>query len=878
VATRARFGRLPRSAPSLTATIVALGQQYEAQRERNLFDSWNQGGDWEGKKATDEVLMKYLKEKLSGLDRNDPKANEVRIQIASYEFAIENSKMEVKYAQKKVSDSGMAAFYRKWADKLPTDSEAYRQRAKLAAQYADRAHSAASSGRRAASDNAYYNRQTAIGNEKIRPYADLFATIEDYARKGIIGYIAPALNTTGEGIADLRVNEGDATTMLAMLDQLAKDPALADWRKEYIDRVRKYGGQISGDTAFTQQGILAMADQAIAGYNAQIEVAKKAGRKGDVTALRNERDKVKDSKATISTIDEKADYEDSRKDWLEIVQDPDSTVAEKMQATNRYKNKLLDLAKRADRAGDSVAAGRYNTEFLAANGGRDLNGNDVDVTTGPTMWESSRPTSAEHPGKDRDAQGNPVGDAYSTALSVREYEDYQRLLDYRDETGAKAFAQVRVDDKGNLTSDPKFGFTVRAVAGLGDVVYTTTDGDARNGKGGVLTALVPSPIKLQPETKADQNGIAAPIKVGGNSDEITLGGTVRMADGTILYAYQDDSGTTKYTENNPFTGAVTSDGKGNLILKVTLDEKGKAAAEKNGVNRGLYVLPDYRSSELNKNQPNTVFNSPQAWEMAKDPTNTYSKYTPDDIDSIARAQSKGDATKYATIKGELDNQRAEYIRKGGLNYDQTLRLASARLNGNLPLLSDYVGGVTINGMNVRGTRIDTAEGRALAEKFGGDSKAAANLIADTVQKQWGYTTPNLEQARKTGVIEMYGPPAPTTTKTMAQQSKALADGLIKDIWWNVTKPVGGTQPGTPGRPNLGPTPSPAPPKPSAPPPPKPTPPPPAPKPKPAPAPAPAPKPSTAPVINPYTGFNTSGPAAGPNAAPYRPPYSGWRAQ
>jgi hypothetical protein len=880
VATRARFGRLPRSAPSLTATIVALAQQYEAQRERNLFDAWNNGGDWEGKKATDEVLMKYLKEKLAGLDKDDPNANEIRIKMASYEFAIENSKMEVKYAQKKVSDAGMAAFYRKWAAKLPVNSEAYRERAKLAAQYADRAHATVARGRRAASDDGYYKRQSDIGNAQIRPFADLYATVEEYARKGIIGYIAPALNTTNEGLADLRVNEGDATVMLSMLDQLATDPALGDWRKSYIDSVRKYGGQISGSSAFTQQGLAAMADQAIAGYNAQIAEAKRSGRKGDVAGLRKERDKVKATKSVISTIDEKSEYEDARKDWLEIVRDPDASVKERIAATDAYKARLLDFARRAEKAGDTVGAGRYNTEFLAANGGRDLNGKDVDVRTGPTMWESSRPTAADRP---TDKEGNVDSDAFSTAQSVREMEGWQAMLDYRDENGLPLFAQVRLDDKGEPTTDTRYGFGVVPVSKLGDaVVYTTTDGDARNGKPGVLTATLGKRVTVLPETEPDANGAKAQVRIGGNADEVVLGGTFTMDDGTVLYAYEDDKGDLKYTDKNPFTNAVESDGKGGMVVRITLNEKGKENAEKNGLDRASFVQPDYRSSELNKNQPNTVFSSPQAWEMARDPVKTYSKYTSADLDAIAAAQSKGSATKYATIRDELDTQRAEYIKKGGLNYDQTLRLASARLNGNLPLLSDHIGGVTATGFDIRGSKIDNKENRALAEKFGGDSKAAANIIADTVQKQWGYTPANIEQARKTGVIEKYGPPAPTTTKSMAEQSRALASGLIKDIWWNATKPVGAgvTAPaGTAGpkAPVLGPRPSPAPPapKPSGPPAPKPTAPPkptptapkPTAPPKPTPPP-PAPKPPSRPMYGPPAPSRAPG---APGSPVYGPP-------
>jgi hypothetical protein len=659
--------------------------------------------------------------------------------------------------------------------------------------------------------------------------------------------------------------------MLAMLDQLATDPAMAEWRKSYIDSVRKSGGQISGDTAFTQSGILAMADQAIGGINRQIEVAKAAGRQGDVTALRKKKAQIKATKSAAATIDEKAEYEDARRDFMDVIRDPNSTLAEQRDAINEYKGRLLGLAHRADRAGDSVMAGKFNQEFLAANGGRDLDGNDVSdqMGTGPTMWESSRAGQAD---RKVDDEGAPAGDAVTTMLSVRENErkltllsggaytdEYGNLVSGTDEFGNRMFAQVRVDEKGSPTADTRYPLSVLPVSSLSGVVYVPTDGDPRNGKSGVLTAIVPKRVTVRPETEKDVNGVASPITIGGNADTVVLGGVVTMPDGSTLYSYTDSTGAVKYTDAYPFTKMFEADGAGGYVVKDTVKGAAVERIQNKGIAASGYVQENFHSSELNKSMATTVFNSPQAWEMARDPVKTYSKYTPEDIDNVARAQSAGDPNRYTAIRDELDNQRAEYVRSGGLNYDQTLRLASARMNGDLPLLSDYVGGVTVTGFDVRGTRIDTKEGRALAEKFGGGAKENANLIADAVQKQWGYTPATLEKARTTGVIEKFGPPLPTTTQSIAQQSRSLADYMVKDIWWNVTKPVT----------------APAAPKPTAPTPPRyitgggrgpnpPAPTPPPPKPKAAPPP-PKPKPAPPPVVNPYTGFTTSGPAAGPNA-------------
>lgn len=896
MATTVRFGRLPRSAPSLTATIVALSQQYEAQRERNLFDAWNQGGDWEGKEATDKVLMKFLKEKLEGLDPSDPNANATRIQIASYEFAIENSEMELKYAQGKVSDTGMASFYRKWAAKLPRDSEAYRDRATLAAQYADRAHAASAARSRAASDKAYYDKQKDIESKQIAPFEQLMVDVQAMMRSGIIGYIEPSLNTSSETLADLRASEFDSTQTMAILDTLANDPGLKEWRDNYVKGVRAKGGVIS-DNPWSQDGIIAMHDQAIDGINQQIKVAKANGRQSDVEDLRKRRDAVRDSKSQVSTVDEKKEYEERRKEWQETVNDPDSTAAVKIAATSQYANSILKLAERAKKAGDDVLAGKLNTEFIAANGGRDKDGKDVN-SFGPTLWESGRNEQADHPGIETGAGGLPVGDAASTALSVRELEAQVNALREVDEFGRPLYAQVRVNDKGEPTNSPGYGFDVRPIASLSSAVFEITDADASNDGERHLTAVVPTPITLAPKTKPDQNGQQQDVAVGGSKQALPLGGAYKMADGTTLLAFRDSSGAIKYApmtadangnvslftdgNGNP-TGKIGRDANGNVTVTVELDDKQAKSVNDKGTAVANFINPSYYNAETNKNMPGVVFNSPMAYEMAKDPDKAYGKYTPQQLDQLAGAMAGGNKATFDAIRGEIDAQRAEYVTGGDMSFDQKMRIASARKNGTMPLLSDYVGGVTSNGFNIRGTSIDTAENRALAEKFGG--KTPDQIMADAVLERFGYTTDALAQAWKTGTAARYGPPAPGQTwATMAQQSRGLATNLVKDIWWQATQaPVAAPKPVTPG-PSLPPTgggrgyvpppiqqgtpaPTPAAPKPSAPP--------------PTPAPGPSmpptgagrgwspsalPKP-TPPPGNPYRNIfsRPSGPAAGPTA-------------
>lgn len=107
-----KFGRLPRSAPDITGAIIAMVREYAAQRERNIVDAWKNGGEFEGKKVTDDALLAFFADKLKGMDPSDPKYDEAKNTRAQYEFAVRNSKQELRYAQGQVSDAAMSAFYR----------------------------------------------------------------------------------------------------------------------------------------------------------------------------------------------------------------------------------------------------------------------------------------------------------------------------------------------------------------------------------------------------------------------------------------------------------------------------------------------------------------------------------------------------------------------------------------------------------------------------------------------------------------------------------------------------------------------------------------------------------------------------------------------
>lgn len=150
MAREGHFGKLPKAAPDLSGTIAALLTEYQNEVDSNYVDAWKNGGKVDGKAVTDQRLLKHFKDRRNELGKDDPSYQEWDNRITQYEFAIEDSKMQVEYDNGRKTDAQMAAFYNKWAAKTPNNTEF--QRTLLSAAGKFRAASAARG--RASSDQA----------------------------------------------------------------------------------------------------------------------------------------------------------------------------------------------------------------------------------------------------------------------------------------------------------------------------------------------------------------------------------------------------------------------------------------------------------------------------------------------------------------------------------------------------------------------------------------------------------------------------------------------------------------------------------------------------------------------------------------------------
>jgi hypothetical protein len=182
VARRGVFGRRPRAAPSLTATIVAIAQAMQAANDRNITDAWEKGGMYKGAPVTDDMILEHWRGRLKGISPKDPLYDQYSNTVTQFEFSIAESKISTSYAQGKTSAAAMSNFYLDWAKKIPQDSEFYRVFQRNAARFIQSVRTASSGSRRASASSARESAATDVKN-KYERVGDYLTSVFTYLAK-----------------------------------------------------------------------------------------------------------------------------------------------------------------------------------------------------------------------------------------------------------------------------------------------------------------------------------------------------------------------------------------------------------------------------------------------------------------------------------------------------------------------------------------------------------------------------------------------------------------------------------------------------------------------------------------------------------------------
>jgi hypothetical protein len=370
VARKGTFGRAPRSAPNFTNTLVSIAREYQAQRAENLMSSWQKGGIFEGKKATDEVVLAFWKGRMNGVSKDDPLHDTYSNAVTQLDYTIAESKMTAKYAQKGASDGQMVSFYMNWAKKVPKNSEFYRVLLRDAGQYMRTARANGDAERRRREEERYQTAQ--MGTQKKYEAAGTYITdtLRKLAQSGnkrlaMTGIIAE----TGSGSDLTNFDPSDPTAMMTLLDLIAPegqrghrnrigtgeytgsdevlfhdDDQKAWTGKDILNHLTKLDPSYKPGQPVNIQYVTGLLDRQMQGLNERIKRAKDSGHMQDVKALTSNKEYVALLNRQVSAYPVQKLYQEARSDYASVVGDATASPMAKYNAWLKYSATLTDLS------------------------------------------------------------------------------------------------------------------------------------------------------------------------------------------------------------------------------------------------------------------------------------------------------------------------------------------------------------------------------------------------------------------------------------------------------------------------------------------------------------------------------------------------------
>ena len=527
-----RFGTLPSKAPDLTATMVALFEAAEAQRDRNILSAWAQGGTFEGRKVTDGRIKAHFRGRMNEYDKGDPERDYWKQQYDQIDYDIGESKALLRYEQEKLGEAGMSRWYTQNAKRFPRNSEAWREAMRNAAQFKKAAQEKARATNTVSDYEKYNNRINAINRNYLEPAAKA---------AGIVDSALSRMNVTNEGFLGLD-DEQKARTDTHLQQFLRNDPAAKDLRKQWEKITGSKFSYRSLRKAFRrgEQGAqLAVKESKRYGYS-PLQYQELA----DHYDLRNASLGVFRSNMLDEYQTAEAKYNE------EIAAATDDAEAQK--AINKFQKKLKGIEKQAHKLGDDATQG-------AARGRRlDLDP-DGNVTAGRYIGERAN----AGVGAQADVALDPQG-VEAHRLDNGDFDDSKYT---NSNEQAKGYAKYLAENKDGRDA--------------GTHVYITIDGDRK-----VTVPLedlridpntgLPSVETYATKTTVDSVGDVvnvysawAPVTAevyGGSTGPAVLPGHAARIDGVTIYRTQDENGEFE-TSDTPWwddAGEVTDPAFGTL--------------------------------------------------------------------------------------------------------------------------------------------------------------------------------------------------------------------------------------------------------------------------------------------------------------------------
>ena len=502
---RGSFGLQPRVVPNVTGQIVALAREYQAKRDANIMDAWRNGGTFEGKKATDDMVLAYWKERQSGLEEGDPNYEAAKNQVEQLTYAVEQSKMDVLHLQNKISDQQYAQFFLKWANKVPKNSEFYRTLQKDAAQLIESSKAKA----RANADRV----KTEQFNNFVKGTTAQDIAIGDAMTQDLTNLSkATGLSITGNGDELLKM----------LTDDVKANP---DAHKLLLDTIRKGDPHWNGE--LTEGYFTTHIKQATQGYE---KIADRAQKDGFVSAYANATQGMASMAGwgqNLKVWPVAESYSTFENVWQKVMQDPNASQMDKIAASNAFAGQLDTLGKT-----QGIDAG--SASMIAADAAR-LRGQDGGDS--PTFGQAM----LGRPGVDPQTSMQ-LGAWQATAAEMT--------------ANPLAWSYGPVDKNGNY--DPT-GQGPLGMVPAGQVPPGAVGVMVPGANGQAVLAMV-SPHSVYTSDPNDPN--ASP-RLAGYQVSYNVGGK-----NIQLWNYRDDQGKVQWTDKSPVAqGATTQyDNKGDVYV------------------------------------------------------------------------------------------------------------------------------------------------------------------------------------------------------------------------------------------------------------------------------------------------------------------------
>lgn len=514
-----RFGHLPRTAPNLGSVMISLAREMAAQRDRNIVDAWQNGGEVDGKKVTDEDLLAHFTDRRDHVSKDDPLWVYYDNLLKTYTFRIEDSKMTVRYAQGSVSDMEMAAWYESQAALQPADSEIARDLLRTAAQYRDRARQVSEAGAARAKAQRYQDSFDQIDAQYHRPYATAEMVVTEVARQlGILqgSETLDDLRSSGPGL-----REEDFGRLETMFSDMwtSTDPQIIQMR-EYLTA--------NGMGGLTYDQFSAMSQNTVTGWHQKADLARANGDFDNAAKFDQKAFDAQDVAWFIADADEWTKYDDLRTAWESKIADPTLAPWEIERINAQYADALHQLG---GETASGQLGGAINNEILALNG-EASGGSPVEGGTGAMSDNSETATNVAR----NRAEMAGVADGSMVWTQVT------------DANGNRVWTVV-----ANGPRDPKTGITVMArVAGQTVPVwipFTTVYSDGWS----------------QPDPRTGSATGTLDQKPG---QDPGIGKTYTSPSGQQMWGIFDDNGQLQWFDHPPFSVATgyswATDDKGDV--------------------------------------------------------------------------------------------------------------------------------------------------------------------------------------------------------------------------------------------------------------------------------------------------------------------------